>query len=145
MSGLSFSSIQKALMRPQLKLKLILATLGTAVTLLSAMPSFAVDAKTDAAKPMTPSAMPTKKAKTGATIKTTDINGATREELKKLPGIGEAEADKIIAGRPYGSKAHLVTRNIISAEIYQGLRQQVIAKQATQDAAKNAALVKKQK
>lgn len=125
------------------QLKLILATLGAAVTLLGANASMAADAKTDAAKPTASSTQPAGKAKPAAAIKTTDINTAKREELKKLPGIGDSEADKIIAGRPYGSKAHLVTRNIISPEIYQGLRQQVIAKQATKDAAKNAALLKK--
>jgi len=63
--------------------------------------------------------------------------------LKKLPGISDTDAAKIIAGRPYGSKAWLVTNNIIDAAVYEGLKQQVIAKQPGQDAAKNAALYSK--
>jgi competence protein ComEA len=58
-----------------------------------------------------------------------DINSAGRQELKKLPGIGDAEADKIIAGRPYLSKAHLQTRNIVSPLAYQSLRELVVARQ----------------
>lgn len=80
------------------------------------------------------------KKKEAAKIKLTDINGATADELKTLPGITDAEAKKIIAGRPYGSKAHLVTRNIISSGIYEGLKKLVIAKQPNKDAADNAAL-----
>jgi DNA uptake protein ComE-like DNA-binding protein len=32
-----------------------------------------------------------------------DINTATKDDLKKLPGIGEALADRIIAARPFSS------------------------------------------
>ena len=38
-----------------------------------------------------------------AKSKLVDINHATKDELKKLPGIGDAEAEKIIAARPLGS------------------------------------------
>src|SRR3972149_5788560 len=50
-----------------------------------------------------------KKAKAAAKVKPVDINSASKAELKKLPGISGAAADKIIAGRPYLSKANLVT------------------------------------
>ncbi|MDI1247200.1 MAG: helix-hairpin-helix domain-containing protein [Rhodoferax sp.] len=78
-----------------------------------------------------------------AKVKLVNINGANKEELKTLPGISDAEADKIIAGRPYGSKAHLLTHNIVSAAVYDGLKSLVIAKQPTNDAGKNAELYKK--
>ena len=73
---------------------------------------------------------PAKKGKAAPPkVEPVDINSATKEELKKLPGIGDAEADKIIAGRPYLSKAHLQTRNVVSPGVYQGLQQLVVARQ----------------
>jgi competence protein ComEA len=58
-----------------------------------------------------------------------DINSAAKPELKKLPGIGDAQADRIIAGRPYLSKAHLQTRNVLSPMEYQAVRERVVARQ----------------
>jgi len=70
-----------------------------------------------------------KQAQAASKMKGVDINSASKAELKTLPGIGDAEADKIIAGRPYPSKAFLVTRNIIPRGIYEGIRKQIIARQ----------------
>jgi len=83
------------------------------------------------------------KRKAAAKIKLVDINSAKKEELKTLPGISDAQADKIIAGRPYATKAHLVTHKVIDTGAYEGVRGLVIAKQPNKDAAKNAALYKK--
>lgn len=69
-----------------------------------------------------------KKAK-AAKVKLVDINSASKAELTKLTGISEADADKIIAGRPYLSKANLVTHNIISKASYDAIKGSVIAKQ----------------
>jgi DNA uptake protein ComE-like DNA-binding protein len=60
-----------------------------------------------------------------------DINGASLAQLKTLPGIGDAEAKRIVAGRPYLSKASLVTDNIIPAGVYQTIRHRIIAIQHT--------------
>lgn len=60
--------------------------------------------------------------------KLVDINSATKAELKKLPGITDELADRIIAGRPYGSKAWLTTKNIIPAQNYDAIRQLIAAK-----------------
>ena len=62
-------------------------------------------------------------------VKLVDINSASRAELKTLPGIGDAEADRIIKGRPYLSKAELVTRNVMPEGVYVSLKKQIIAKQ----------------
>ncbi len=64
-----------------------------------------------------------------ANKKIVDINSASKAELKTLQGVDEALAAKIIAGRPYLSKANLVTHNIIPAGLYMQLKQQIIAKQ----------------
>ncbi|WP_243302816.1 ComEA family DNA-binding protein [Geothrix oryzisoli] len=69
------------------------------------------------------------KAKAAADAKAVDINSATKEQLKKLPGITDAYADKIIAGRPYLSKAFLVTKNILPNDLFQTLRKQIVARQ----------------
>ena len=68
-----------------------------------------------------------KAKKAAAKIKPVDINSAGKAELKKLQGIGDAEADRIIAGRPYLSKAHLVTRKVIPQGIYEQIKRQIIA------------------
>ena len=109
-----------------------------AALLVSASLSFAADTKPAAAgeqkatgtpKAAEKSAKP-KDAKAAGKVKLVDINSAGKAELKTLPGISDTDAEKIIAGRPYGSKAHLTTRNIISREVYESLKKQVIARQA---------------
>jgi DNA uptake protein ComE-like DNA-binding protein len=57
--------------------------------------------------------------------KLVDVNSASREALMKLPGINKALADKIIAGRPYLSKAKLVTKKVIPLVVFQGIRNQI--------------------
>jgi len=46
-------------------------------------------------------------AKGAASMTKVDINSASQAELEKLPGVGEATAKKIVAGRPYQSVADL--------------------------------------
>ena len=56
-----------------------------------------------------------------------DINAATADQLKALPGIDAATAQKIIAGRPYHGKNDLVSKNIISKTEYESIKDQIIA------------------
>jgi DNA uptake protein ComE-like DNA-binding protein len=58
-----------------------------------------------------------------------DINRASVSSLKSLPGIGDAEAHRIVAGRPYLSKAELVTKKVLPEGPYLAIRRHIIAKQ----------------
>ena len=64
--------------------------------------------------------------------KLVDINSASRAELKTLPGIGDAEANRIIANRPYLTKSHLVAKKVLELGPYDALRGRIIAVQTTQ-------------
>ena len=56
-----------------------------------------------------------------------DINAATFDQLKSLPGIGDAYAKRIIAGRPYTAKNQLVTKGIIPQATYDKCKDQIVA------------------
>jgi len=59
-----------------------------------------------------------------------DINSAPEKQLEALKGIGVEYAERIIAGRPYYTQKQLVTRKVIPREIYEMIKDKIIAKQA---------------
>ena len=74
-----------------------------------------------------------------------DINSASTATLQTLPGVSKAQAERIVAGRPYGSKAWLASEKLVDDATYLAIRSRIVAKQPYKDGAKNAALYQDRK
>jgi len=58
-----------------------------------------------------------------------DINSAPEKDLATLKGIGEARAKAIVKGRPYKGKNELADKKIIPENVYNDIKDQIVARQ----------------
>lgn len=76
-----------------------------------------------APKPATPAPAPAMK------VELIDINSATADQLDALKGVGKARAAAIVKGRPYKGKDELVQKGIVPQNVYDDIKDKIIAKQ----------------
>jgi DNA uptake protein ComE-like DNA-binding protein len=57
-----------------------------------------------------------------------DLNSATRGQLSALPGVTSAEAERVIAGRPYQEPDDVVSKGIMSRAEYNKIADRVTVK-----------------
>jgi len=57
-----------------------------------------------------------------------DLNRASKSQLMSLPGVDEAAADRVIAGRPYASEHELLEKRIISRDEYNKIADSITVK-----------------
>jgi hypothetical protein len=107
-----------------MSIRLIASTL-TAALLVAHGAALAAEATKTA--PSQPPASSTKASPQAKKPKPVDVNTATAAQLKSIPGIGDVEAEKIIKNRPYLTRSHLVTKEVLSYDAYMAIKDKIIA------------------
>jgi competence protein ComEA len=75
--------------------------------------------------PVKPAAAP--QAATAPKAAMVDINSATASDLKGLPGVTDADAAKIVQGRPYKDPSDLVSKKIMSDAEFGKIKDRLVA------------------
>ncbi len=104
-----------------------------AATLLFCLPAFGSGAQTGKPAPGAKSAGAAPQtgkpaAASVADADKLDLNTATADQLKALPGVGDAYAKRIVDGRPYTAKNQLTSRGIVPQKTYDGIKDAVVAR-----------------
>ncbi|HTJ04624.1 MAG TPA: helix-hairpin-helix domain-containing protein [Caldimonas sp.] len=102
--------------------------IGATAAVVIALPAMA-DPNTVAATTAAsvPAVRPQARGASAAIEHRVDLNSASSTDLMTLPGIGTAEATRIIANRPYLTKSELVTKNVLLVGPFVSVRHLVVA------------------
>ncbi len=104
--------------------------LATALTTMAMGSASAADtSKKASASASVPATSASASASASAKTELLDLNTATKKELATLPKIGDVRSDAIIKGRPYKGKDELLSKKILTEDVYNGIKDLVIAKQ----------------
>jgi len=94
----------------------------SAVLLLGGAAAFAADETKTTTKPagatQSKAAEPAKGGAQKKKTKPVEINSATAAQLKTVPGLRDEDVQRIIINRPYMTRSHLVTKNVLSYDTY---------------------------
>jgi DNA uptake protein ComE-like DNA-binding protein len=122
-----------------MKLNLLLCSLVGAVLVVGVSATHAAhhQPKAPAAAASSPATAPSSSKKT-APARPVDLNNASVAELKTLPGVGDAEAERIVKGRPYLSKANAFANGVLPESMYETLKGRIVVKEPKSPALKAA-------